>query len=200
MWEARQTAFGETTVTTQLIENNLRFPGQYYDHETQTHYNYFRDYEPNIGRYLQRDPIGLNGGINTYGYVKVSPLKGIDPYGLFSSMGIPGGSFGVGGATTGTAQDGHRQAGAVNEVTLHGGHGGVCGAEGTRLATWIKDGEYEEACRKHDQCYADCSKSKDECDREFLVDGAPYRYYMAVNIFGENAYNEARKNCDNCKK
>ena len=42
----------------------LRFPGQYYDAETGTHYNYFRDYDPHVGRYVQSDPIGLNGGAN----------------------------------------------------------------------------------------------------------------------------------------
>ncbi|MDR2926195.1 MAG: RHS repeat-associated core domain-containing protein, partial [Azoarcus sp.] len=44
---------------------NLRFPGQYYDKETGTHYNYFRDYSPLTGRHLQPDPIGLDEGMTT---------------------------------------------------------------------------------------------------------------------------------------
>ncbi|KPX07641.1 YD repeat protein, partial [Pseudomonas syringae pv. daphniphylli] len=52
----------------------LRFPGQIYDAQTQLSYNYYRDYNPDTGRYAQSDPIGLNGGFNTYGYVKGNPL------------------------------------------------------------------------------------------------------------------------------
>ena len=58
----------------------LRFPGQYYDAETSTHYNYFRDYDTGIGRYSQSDPIGIWGGFNTYAYVEDTPLTRNDPY------------------------------------------------------------------------------------------------------------------------
>ena len=61
---------------------NLRFPGQYYDSETGLHYNYYRTYEPKSGRYVESDPIGLYGGLNSYAYVYQSPLLLTDPYGL----------------------------------------------------------------------------------------------------------------------
>jgi RHS repeat-associated protein len=66
---------------------NLRFPGQYYDAETKTHYNYFRDYNPATGRYTQSDPIGLSGGLNTYLYVNGNPVRYTDPQGLICGTG-----------------------------------------------------------------------------------------------------------------
>ena len=74
----------------QLFTFSLRYPGQYYDEETGLHYNYFRDYDPSTGRYIESDPIGLGGGLNTYAYVSGNPLKNSDPYGLFT-WGLSGG-------------------------------------------------------------------------------------------------------------
>ncbi len=64
------------------FEFPLRFPGQYADNESNIHYNYFRNYDTTIGRYVESDPIGLRGGMNTYAYVKGNPLKWSDAKGL----------------------------------------------------------------------------------------------------------------------
>jgi RHS repeat-associated protein len=60
----------------------LRFPGQYFDKETNLSYNMRRDYDMSVGRYVQSDPIGLRAGLNTYAYVSNKPLIAKDPFGL----------------------------------------------------------------------------------------------------------------------
>ena len=83
LWWRDQTPFGQTVAEGGFSSSPLRFPGQYADAESGLAYNYFRDYDPALGRYIQSDPIGLTGGLNTYGYVMGNPLKGTDPSGLF---------------------------------------------------------------------------------------------------------------------
>jgi RHS repeat-associated protein len=65
------------------FELPLRLPGQYFDKETNLSYNYFRDYDSAIGRYVQSDPIGLLAGLNTYSYVRNGPTQFVDSLGLF---------------------------------------------------------------------------------------------------------------------
>ena len=83
VWDAVFTPFGQVHSITGTATNNQRFPGQYFDQETGYHYNYFRDYDPTTGRYVESDPIGLGGGLNTYGYAGGNPVSFIDPEGLF---------------------------------------------------------------------------------------------------------------------
>ncbi|MCB0390811.1 MAG: RHS repeat-associated core domain-containing protein [Bdellovibrionales bacterium] len=66
-----------------LIKINHRFPGQYFDEESGLHYNWRRYYSPDIGRYIQPDPIGLEGGSNPYIYAYSDPVNYIDPQGLY---------------------------------------------------------------------------------------------------------------------
>jgi len=134
---------------------NLRFAGQYYDQETGLHQNYFRDYDAGVGRYVESDPIGLRGGINTFAYVSNSPLRWSDPFGLAGN----GGGFSTRyGNWCGKNWSGGRQgpiipqnpAGPIDSV--------------------------DECCMAHDRCYAKyecdpCASSsntkdgKKECDR-----------------------------------
>jgi RHS repeat-associated protein len=81
VWKATYAPFGQANITVGTVENNFRFPGQYYDQETGLHYNYFRYYDPTTGRYVTPDPIGLEGGINLFTYVANNPVNWIDPFG-----------------------------------------------------------------------------------------------------------------------
>lgn len=82
VWEAAYLPFGQAQVKTGTVQNNLRFPGQYFDSETGLHYNFHRYYDPTTGRYLAADPIGLDGGMNLYAYVESDPVNWIDLEGL----------------------------------------------------------------------------------------------------------------------
>jgi RHS repeat-associated protein len=87
-WDYFASAFGENAPnqdpnnTGSSFTFNLRFPGQYYDAETGLNYNYFRDYEPGTGRYVESDPIGMRAGPSTYAYVLGNPLRAVDLLGL----------------------------------------------------------------------------------------------------------------------
>ncbi len=104
VWRWQSDAFGTTAANEDVdgdgtkFNYNLRFPGQYLDQETGLHYNYFRDYDPGTGRYVQSDPIGIDGGLNTYLYANANPLSYVDPEG--KSAVIWGAPIVIGGGFT----------------------------------------------------------------------------------------------------
>ncbi|MCU7836954.1 MAG: RHS domain-containing protein, partial [gamma proteobacterium symbiont of Taylorina sp.] len=88
VWYAEYDPFGKANINDDpdgdgiSITFNIRLPGQYEDQESGLYYNFFRYYDPSLGRYITSDPIGLAGGINTYIYVDGNPLIFTDPFGL----------------------------------------------------------------------------------------------------------------------
>ena len=89
VWSAIHRAHGSLALADiELIDNNLRFQGQYFDRETGLHYNLNRYYEPSSGRFIHQDPIGLEGGENLYEYAP-NPVNWVDPWGLKNKK-VPG--------------------------------------------------------------------------------------------------------------
>jgi RHS repeat-associated protein len=104
LWRAAYHPYGKiATIKAQPgFQLNLRLPGQYLDAETGLHYNDRRYYDPELGRYLTPDPIGLQGGVNSYAYVDGNPLKYVDPSGLilFAFDGTGNGAPGPGASVS----------------------------------------------------------------------------------------------------
>ena len=197
-WKAVSEAFGAAGVlqSQSSITMNLRLPGQYFDEETHSHYNFHRDYRPNMGRYLQSDPIGTKGGVNVYIYARNNPLGGLDDRGLFSIVVIPIPPFE--GSSPGKG----------------------CGDISTDK--FVPDKyvgfNFSSPCRKHDKCYGTCGSNKKVCDMVFYYDMlfecikiffipplyqgcrlTATAYYGAVSAFGQSAFCAAQKeDCPDC--
>src|SRR5262249_2348707 len=93
VWDGVFDPFGKEVSIGGLGAMPMRFPGQYADDETGFSYNYSRDYDAGVGRYLESDPIGLRGGLNAFAYAAANPIIYADPLGLqvaITAPGIPG--------------------------------------------------------------------------------------------------------------
>ena len=128
-WDMIADEFGQlvSQPVGQTSANALRFPGQVNDAATGLYYNHFRDYDPSLGRYVQTDPIGLQGGINPYTYADNNPTVLSDPTGQFLPLLVilPLAGGGIGGlADVLTAGPCDSKWGAF-------GRGFVAGAAGT---------------------------------------------------------------------
>ncbi|ENN4576884.1 AHH domain-containing protein, partial [Salmonella enterica subsp. enterica serovar Typhimurium] len=105
VWAGYIRGFGENAADISnsgaYFHQPLRLPGQYFDDETGLHYNLFRYYAPECGRFVSQDPIGLRGGLNLYQYAP-NPLSWVDPWGLAPSPSAELGKA-MGGTPTGYA-------------------------------------------------------------------------------------------------
>lgn len=144
--------FGELKNQKNRIKQPYKYTGREWDKETGLYFYRARYYDPEIGRFTQKDPIGFRGGINLYGYVQQDPINWIDPYGLFSFKYY--GNYGGPGWTAGkwTSWD---------DMT------------DLQKRRAVRPMDKQDACyKKHDICYGDCrSKCKtsncpEKCERD----------------------------------
>lgn len=146
---------------------NPRFPGQVYDRESGLFYNYFRDYDPSTGRYIESDPIGLGGGLNTYLYGDANPVSKTDPLGLATYQCIRGLGQKPGGYVSPDNVTHHQ----YSCVTLPNGTS-ICGGQGPsgnpisspgKPTTPDEDYLDKNSCKKtqdDNQCFEQCLQNE----------------------------------------
>jgi RHS repeat-associated protein len=119
LWSATIDPYGRAHIDPRAqLELNLRFPGHYFDPETGLHYNRYRYYSPELGRYLQSDPIGAAGGLNLYAY-PANPLVHVDVLGLNSCSDPGGGTKGGGEGAPGSRSA--KLGDDVDDIAKHAG-------------------------------------------------------------------------------
>jgi RHS repeat-associated protein len=172
------------------------FAGGLYDTDTKlTHFGY-REYDAYTGKWTAKDPILFRGSLsNLYGYVLNDPVNFIDPSGLWDPGAEVTPNFN--GSISQNAINGWNQSrsnyGKGCAGMPPGPFGPICGAAGSWQATWLIPDITPDACQKHDDCYSDCSKTKQECDLEFYQQNSVYA--QAVWLAGQDAYDKAQEHC-----
>jgi RHS repeat-associated protein len=175
VWRASYTPYGEATLEVQQVTFPLRLPGQYYDRETGLSYNYFRTYDSGLGRYLESDPIGLRGGMNSYTYVGGNPVRFIDSLGLDKTV------WNLSGPRNGN----------------WGGAGWSGGKSGGRPGSKPPTDSGDACYREHDFCYMGCDEDRACKSQDRDTDGDGY-----IDILeGQKdptvpAYNECIHSCN----
>ena len=94
VWDSQFTPYGRTHAIAGTVQNPLRFPGQWADPAASYFYNYMRDYDPTLARYLSVDPIGTGGGRNKFGYAGANPQNLVDPSGQYIGAFLAGAAVG----------------------------------------------------------------------------------------------------------
>ena len=138
-WAANYSGFGAATVNTSTVTNPIRFPGQYYDSETGLHQNFMRDYDPEVGAYLEQDPYGIITGPNRYGYVYGDPVGLSDPTGEILPAFVPiaidlGFKVLVAGGVILTGIEGYDCAQYLWDPCLYADQAGACTSTGFNVA------------------------------------------------------------------
>jgi len=134
VWSWDGEAFGSTPPNanpsgTGSFTFNLRFPGQYFDGETNLNQNTYRDYDPSTGRYVESDPLGFGGGqLSTYAYVGGNPVSRIDPSGNIPIFLVTGAIGGIGGFVGNVGYQLYDNGGQLGGVKW--GDAGIAGASG----------------------------------------------------------------------
>ncbi|NES63238.1 RHS repeat-associated core domain-containing protein, partial [Vibrio parahaemolyticus] len=178
VWSASYDVHGFASIDVEEVRNPLRFQGQYFDQETNLHYNLARYYDPKLGRFIQQDPISIAGGINHYQYA-VNPIQWIDPTGFLCEEGLK------------CLQQMLAEYQAPNNVPqevcdqiLEAAKESSVGEDGVRSQVKIRKPKGKNHIRyEHDLNHIDCEKNEIACYRHINhLDGSRHEVQYVVGI------------------